>query len=319
MKKPLSIYVHIPFCEKKCPYCDFLSRTDASDADKAAYIDGLCAEITAARAPSHIIQTIYFGGGTPSYIDAAHIARVLAAIRGAFDVSRDAEISIECNPNSVTREKLLSYRKSGVNRISIGIQSFSNKTLKTLERVHNAKQARTAIKASCEIFDNVSIDLIHSIRSRKPKLPRKYLKLVTHVSVYGLTMDDEPQVSDKKSIREQTKIERILAKNGLLKYEVSNFARAGAQSRHNLVYWRCGEWLGFGEGAKSHFQKPWTDDDRIMLGLRLVEGIDLKLLDGKKREVARLIAGGFFESTDGNVFCTQRGFFVLNQILARLL
>ena len=250
--KPLSIYVHVPFCEKKCPYCDFHSREISTTLDGEGeiltYVENLCKEINASQKKCHeySVQTIYFGGGTPSVIDGRHIEKILNTIRENFAVADGAEISIECNPNSVTREKLEIYRGCGINRVSIGVQSFSNRALKILGRLHNVKQAKSAIKISCEYFENVGIDLMHSIpgaRFKFSRANRQILKKVRHISAYCLTSARFKAVNDRISIREQSRIERILAKNSLAKYEVSNFARPGWECAHNLVYWTCGEWL----------------------------------------------------------------------------
>jgi len=322
--KPLSIYVHIPFCERKCPYCDFLSREGGEHEE---YVNQLCNEMKTPDALRHplynrgnyIVKTIYFGGGTPSLVDAGLIAKILKTIRTEFDVVPDAEISIECNPNSITREKLETYRDIGINRISIGVQSFCDKTLKVLGRVHNVKQAKDAIKLAGEYFDNVSIDLIHSVPDCKLKISRKHLTIVKHVSAYCLTSDKYMPVSDEVSIKEQQSIEKCLAKRGLEKYEVSNFARPGYECKHNIVYWTCGEWLGFGESAQSHFNEEWSDSDRIMLGLRMVRGVPRELLEGKWKAVEQLAAQGLLRVDNGMVACTSSGFLVFNSFLCKLL
>ncbi|MDR0462069.1 MAG: radical SAM family heme chaperone HemW [Christensenellaceae bacterium] len=316
--KPLSIYIHIPFCERRCPYCDFESSV-GGDVD--AYILSLINDVKkgSIQAKNYTAKTIYFGGGTPSFIDATHIGAILATIRQNFNVAHDAEISIECNPNSLTEEKLKSYKKYGVNRISIGVQSFHNKTLGILGRVHNVSCAKTAIKLATKHFDNVSIDLIHSIPRGKLVLPSRYLKVVKHISAYCLTSDKYATFDDGKSIKQQKRIECKLEKYGIAKYEVSNFARSGFECKHNLAYWECGEWLGFGRGAKSHFNEPWTDADRIMLGLRLAKGIPAKLLSAKTSVVKNLIDMGFLEAHVDNIRCTWKGFLLLNQVLEKLI
>ena len=306
------IYIHIPFCKKKCPYCDFFSQIDG---DVEEYVKKLCFIIKKSEKVS--VGTIYFGGGTPSLIDSEYISNILQSIRETFAVNADAEITIECNPNSLTREKLETYKKIGINRISIGVQSFKDKTLKILGRIHNVKQAKDAIKLAAKYFDNVSIDLIHSVPNCKVKLLGKYLNMVQHVSAYCLTSDKFPSVKDKISIKEQTKIEKKLNKYHFEKYEVSNFAKSGYRCRHNMTYWTCGRWLGFGVSAEGNPEK-WTDSDRIMLGLRLTDGIEEKLLENKKNQVDELVKLGLLQIKDDRISATRRGFFVLNQIIIKL-
>ena len=316
--KPLSIYLHIPFCEKRCPYCDFHSSVGG---DIGKYIERICEDIKNPRRfatpPLQKVNTIYIGGGTPSLLSELQVEELFKTLRANFNVDKDAEISIECNPCSLTESKLQAYRRVGINRVSIGVQSFCDKGLKVLGRLHDVKKAKTAIKLACKYFDNVSIDLMHSVPGVKPKLPRKYLKMVQHVSAYCLTSDKYPQIDDKQSIKQQTKIERVLKKCGLEKYEVSNFAKKGYECRHNLVYWECGEWLGIGEGAESHLGE-WQTADKVMLGLRLVRGVPVEWLCDKQGIVDDFVERGLLQIQDGRVSCTAGGFLVLNQILIEL-
>jgi oxygen-independent coproporphyrinogen-3 oxidase len=325
--EPTSIYVHIPFCEKRCPYCDFHSAAETDPAAHQAFVERLCAEIAAGKTADNedfktplSVSTIYLGGGTPSLLDSALIVKILGAIREKFKVNPNSEVTIECNPNSLSIEKLETYKYAGINRISIGVQSFSGATLRTLGRIHSVRQAVSAVRLAARHFDNVSIDLIHSVPGRRLKLPpRRILKLVQHVSAYGLTSDKFAEVPDERSIHEQHRIERRLFRAGIYKYEVSNYARPGRQCRHNLVYWRCGRWLGFGEGAKSHFNEPWTNNDRIMLGLRLAEGLPESMFEKKKADLCRLVSAGLVKIESGRVVCTARGFLLLNQVILALI
>ena len=322
--RAVSIYVHIPFCARRCPYCDFHSCV-AGEPDIGREIGATVEAIRAEARRDVRVETIYIGGGTPSFVASHYIADILRAIRESFDVAEGAEVSIEVNPNSIDEEKLRAYKEAGVNRVSIGVQSFSNRGLRVLGRLHNVAEAKRAIRLAVGVFDNVSIDLIHSVPGVRVVLPRRYLKKVQHVSAYSLTLHEGSErgglwarVDEGWSIREQGRIERALRRCGIYKYEVSNFARPGFECRHNLVYWRCGEWLGFGTGAVGHFDEPWTDDDRVMLGLRLVEGVARGLLNGRERELAELEGLGLIEVTDERVRCTEKGFLLLNQVILRL-
>ncbi|MCL2228465.1 MAG: radical SAM family heme chaperone HemW [Firmicutes bacterium] len=315
--KPLSIYVHIPFCQNRCPYCDFESSVGG---DVGEYTDSLCAEIAACKhdTSKHTVETIYFGGGTPSFIPHRFIGRILFAINSRFNISDNPEITIECNPCSLTEEKLVAYKNFGINRVSIGVQSFSPRTLKILGRKHSVSTAKRAIKLARKHIENVSIDLIHSVPGGKLVLPKRYLRMLEHVSAYALTSDNFPPYDEDKSVFEQNRVVKVLEQCGHKRYEVSNYAQQKFQSKHNLCYWTCGEWLGFGRGAKSHFGEKWSDADRVMLGLRLTDGVDEKLLSGRKKIVDDFVAQGLMIRHGKNIACTDRGMMVLNRILVLL-
>ena len=326
------MYVHIPFCERKCPYCDFYSNAGSDEAAREKYVVDLVSVIAARRAPSWearpwqstLVKSIYFGGGTPSILTGEQITRIMVALRDNFNISPDAEITIECNPNSLDEAKLLAYKSAGINRISIGVQSFSNKTLRVLGRIHDARAARHAVTLAARHFDNVSIDLMHSVPGGgRIVLPRSILKKCAHVSAYALTSDKFEKVPDERSIKEQRLIERILARRGMYKYEVSNFARPGRECRHNLVYWTGGRWLGLGDGAVSRLE-PFTRDELIMLGLRLTRGIDVALVAGKQKEISELTGLGLLKTFKGaagedRVACTDKGLLLLNQVILKLI
>jgi oxygen-independent coproporphyrinogen-3 oxidase len=320
-KKPLSIYIHVPFCESRCPYCDFKSSAGADEKIPDYYEKVMRNVITkAAKCKNYAVETIYFGGGTPSYINADYICGILDCIRANFVVAGDVEISIECNPNSLTAEKAERYKAAGVNRISIGVQSFSNDTLETLGRKHTAEMATGAIKTAKKYFDNISVDIMYNVAGHAVEIDPAVLKLVTHVSAYALTSDRVQMAGENTSADEQIQIEKTLGECGFLKYEVSNFARAGFKCRHNLVYWRCGEWLGFGAGGKSHFGAKWSRADRIMLGMRLAEGVPMDIIGADKASIiAELVDLALLEIENGRLKCTDRGFLLLNQILLKII
>jgi len=311
MAKPLSVYIHIPFCEKKCDYCDFYSVIASDSEAISSYVDKLCDEITSSPvAHRKDIETIYIGGGTPSLLNEEQLEKIFAVLSKC-----DGEIAIEVNPNSVNLKKLTHYKRLGINRVSIGVQSFDDETLRELGRLHDSQQAIDCIMMAEQIFDDVSIDLIYGVNEKPIVIPDVVLPLVKHVSAYSLIiekgtkfearaeLDEEVVISQQKQIQEQLK--------GFERYEVSNFARSGFESKHNMNYWRCGEWIGFGEGAKS--SHDFDETDRIMMGLRTTEGI---ALDNPR--VDELIKKGLLQRKGERVSCTDKGFLVLNQIILSL-
>lgn len=325
MIKPLSIYIHLPFCEQRCGYCDFVSCCDVALIDQ--YLDQLLAEIKAFDFSSYIVKTIYVGGGTPSLLTPSQVRKLFAALpkcRG--------EITLEANPNSLTAAKLAAYRAVGINRLSIGVQSFNDRTLRDLGRLHDVKQAVTAIKLAKQYFENISIDLIKDIPGHALLLPpASVLDMVKHISIYSLTKDDQPVMETD---------EDVLLPLAFRHYEVSNYARPGYESQHNLVYWTGGEYIGFGSGAHSllnntrfcnsnniigYHRNPATPrtaemvrHEKIMLGLRLSTGFDRSLLIDKDSEVAMLQEHGLIRLVGEKIVATKRGLKILNQIWLRL-
>jgi len=318
LKKPLSIYVHVPFCEKRCPYCDFHSYENGG---QEFYFFQTAKDIIekSAELKDYCIQSIYFGGGTPSFLDEKYLCGILSTIYEVCFVDPYAEITIECNPNSFTEEKAVLYSHYGINRVSIGVQSFCDETLKILGRQHSAQQAKDAIKLACEFFDNVSIDLMYGIPSGKIILPEEYLSIIQHVSAYCLESDKFEKVSDEQCLKEQKQIQKCLANHFIERYEVSNYAMLGFDCIHNMNYWECGEWIGFGEGAKSHFEEEWDIEDKVMMGLRLMQGIHISLVQDKIDVVNELVLGGFLEINNYRVSCTDKGFDVLSAVTVKLI
>ncbi len=325
MKKPLSVYVHIPFCEKRCGYCDFVSCTAVQNIDQ--YLQKLCAEIRAFDFSNYTVKTIYLGGGTPSLLSPAQLQTVFACLPTC-----DGEVTIECNPNSLTHEKCQAYRQLGINRLSLGVQSFDDQTLRALGRIHDVKQAVTAIKLAHEYFDNLSIDLIKDIpHYRFVTPPVEVLALIQHISIYSLTKDDHCVLDTDEPVN---------LPSDFVRYEVSNYARIGYESKHNMVYWTGGEYIGFGAGAHSlinnqrfcnsdeilsyHSEPSITrtpediHDEQIMLGLRLSKGVSRDLLQGKENEIKLLAEHGLVTVTPTAVIATQTGLQVLNQLWLRL-
>ncbi len=292
--RQLGIYIHIPFCVRKCDYCDFLSGP-ADDRVKAAYIEALKCEIAHTaeivkkgsyqikvnqkednqakdyQAENCQVETIFFGGGTPTAVNAVYIAQLLGEIRKYFDVAPSAEITIECNPGTLTREKADIYRSAGINRISFGLQSADDKLLKLIGRIHTWEDFKRSMEtARAAGFDNINVDImsalpgqtlsgyvngLESVLSYEPK----------HISAYSLILEEGTPLGDNPSNyppvpSEDTEREmyyetlRILEKYGYHRYEISNYAKPGFECRHNLSYWDRRDYLGFGVGAASLFE-----------------------------------------------------------------
>jgi oxygen-independent coproporphyrinogen-3 oxidase len=261
----LGLYIHLPFCRVHCAYCPFVVSTDLTMQE--AYIDALVSEITS-RAGGEEVDTIFFGGGTPSRTEPQLLERVAAAIRAGFKIQPDAEFSIEANPEDVTSESIARWRSYGVNRLSIGVQSFNDPELQAIGRIHGAQGARAAIRDAINSGVRTSIDLILGLPGQTPESFRASLEEaigsgVGHLSVYMLDLDEDTalkrrvesgvvQLPDEEAVA-SLYIEMVDALNraGFAQYEISNFARCGEESRHNLRYWRRRHYHGFGVGAHS--------------------------------------------------------------------
>lgn len=270
-KTPLGIYVHVPFCRSKCQYCDFYSVTDKHDKLIDGYLDAVISHIkeTGALAPAYKVDTVYFGGGTPSFFGADGIATILTAIRRNFDVDNNAEITLEANPDSVSDPLLRRLRAEGFNRISLGVQSDDDEMLKKLGRPHTYDQAVQAFQRIRKAgFRNISIDLMYglpgqTLRGWKQTLDHVLELLPEHISCYGLKVEPGTPLYDVKDIvnlpDDDLQADMYLAaadiirERGYRQYEISNFARKGLYSRHNMKYWTGGEYLGFGPSASSDF------------------------------------------------------------------
>ena len=234
--KPLSVYIHIPFCEKRCGYCDFVSCTHTENIDQ--YLTRLCAEMRNFNFDNYKIKTIYIGGGTPSLLTPEQLKKIITCLPICH-----GEITLEANPNSITRAKCEAYRDLGINRLSLGVQSFDLDALRDLGRLHDVKQAVAAIELAHEYFDNLSIDLIKDIPGHVFVEPPAFvLDMIQHISIYSLTKDDQCVLDTDEPVNLPGTFER---------YEVSNYARKGYESQHNMVYWTGGEYIGFGAGAHS--------------------------------------------------------------------
>lgn len=266
--KKLAIYIHIPFCVRKCLYCDFLSAP-ASDETREQYVQALCREIREERKSyvNYKIETIFLGGGTPSLLSGEQLDRILGTVFDAYQVADDCEISMEVNPGTVTKEKLKAYKRAGVNRLSIGMQSAVEEELQSLGRIHSSEDAfdtyNLAVKTG---FNNINIDLMSAIPGQTIESWKESLKRIldlepapAHVSAYSLIIEEgtsffenTPALPDEDTEREMYKITNdILSRAGYVRYEISNYAKPGYACRHNCTYWERGSYVGFGIGAAS--------------------------------------------------------------------
>ena len=273
MTQPLGIYIHIPFCRSKCAYCDFYSLPcqERNEDLMQRYLKALCAHIKecGALAPKYKVDTIYFGGGTPSFFGSAGLSTILAAIRRSFDVDSKAEITFEANPDSITDKLLLRLRGEGFNRVSLGVQCDDDAILQTIGRPHTYEQAKEAVeKIRRAGFTNVSVDLIYGLPGQTLAGWKQTVEHVMelhpeHISCYGLKLEEGtplytnqhryhlPEDDDQADM--YLAAVDILTSNGFRQYEISNFARKGLYSRHNMKYWMGSEYLGFGPSASSDF------------------------------------------------------------------
>jgi putative coproporphyrinogen dehydrogenase len=273
MRKQLELYVHIPFCEKKCLYCDFLSFSAEEDLHKA-YVDKLIEEIRvqASNYSQYQISSIFIGGGTPTVIKAVYISNIMSAIYEAFIVESQAEITIECNPGTVDIDKLLVYKQSGINRISVGLQSTVDKELQHLGRIHTYADFLNSYEKIRESgYKNVNIDLMsalpwQTLDSWKSTLKKVIMLKPEHISAYSLIIEEGTEFSkiygspEGRKFLPTEEVERamyhstidILKNYGYERYEISNYAKPGYESKHNIGYWTGEEYLGFGIGASSY-------------------------------------------------------------------
>ncbi|MBA5605569.1 oxygen-independent coproporphyrinogen III oxidase-like protein [Duganella sp. FT3S] len=269
---PLSLYVHFPWCVRKCPYCDFNSHeAKGGDFPEQEYLDALRADLEMALPLiwGRKIYTVFIGGGTPSLLSAAGLDRLLSDLRTLLPLDGDAEITMEANPGTFEAEKFRSYRASGINRLSIGIQSFDAGHLKALGRIHDGDEARRAVEIAQANFDNFNLDLMYALPSQTLAQARLDVETAMsfkppHLSLYHLTMEPNTVFAkypptlpdDDASADMQDMIAELTAANGYGQYEVSAYAQPGRQARHNLNYWEFGDYLGIGAGAHSKLSFP---------------------------------------------------------------
>lgn len=262
---PLALYIHLPWCERKCPYCDFNSYSIQGDAPFASYVDRLLQdlELEVEATAGRELQSIFIGGGTPSLCPAPLIARLLDGVRERTALASSVEITLEANPGSAELARFAGYRAAGVNRLSIGVQSFNDASLSALGRVHDSRSARAAAAAARRVgFDSFNLDLMHGLPGQTPRQAMSDLEAALecepqHLSWYQLTLEPNtvfgrrpPRLPAEDALAEiQEQGERLLGAAGYERYEVSAWARPGQQCRHNLNYWHFGDYLGIGAGA----------------------------------------------------------------------
>ena len=374
----LGLYIHIPFCKSKCRYCDFCSFHAPKPHRIEAYLDALCREIEAYGQKEHpyhtdaahrTVDTVYFGGGTPTLLSPSDLARVMEAIRRVFRIANDAEITAECNPATADLTYFQSLRAIGFNRLSIGAQSMQSGELKRLGRLHTADDVKKTVADAREAgFDNVSLDLMFGIpeqteESLADTLAAALFLSPDHLSVYGLQIEegtyfarhrDELPLPDEETERAMyMRTIDTLSAHGLYPYEISNFARRGRESRHNLRYWRRQDYIGLGLAAHScmgdlrfantevldrYLEGDYRETEervsphdilaeRVMLGMRLTEGVDFSTLARKHGNEARRYRDalaayakyGLVTEDENRIAFTKEGAYVSNAILADVL
>lgn len=315
--KNLSIYIHIPFCVKKCHYCDFLSAPSTEEI-RQKYVERLCQEL---RDRSRLckkkeVDSIFFGGGTPSLLSEGEIQKIMETVRAEFTILPNAEITVEVNPGTITKEKLLTYQKLGINRLSVGLQSAENKELKNLGRIHTWESFLESFQLIRQMgFHNVNLDLMSALPGQTCASYEKTLKKILqlkpeHISAYsliveegtlfyqwygsgGLRQKELPSEEEERKMYQQT--EEILKEHGYYRYEISNYALPGYECKHNIGYWKRKEYLGVGLGAASLLEiqeKEVTKEGRNCRMQRISNGTSLekylKENEGWEREITEL-------------------------------
>ncbi len=372
--KPLGLYLHIPFCKSKCGYCDFYSIPRPDAEAMQAYVDRLCEDLqaNAHAAREYTVDTVYLGGGTPTLLPSASLARILETVQRFYRVDRNAEITAECNPATADREKLCEMRRAGYTRLSIGVQSAVEGELRALGRKHSWRDVQLLWEAATTAgFSNLSVDLMLGIPHQTMNSLQQTMDAVLslspkHLSAYtlsiepntpfgrvgegGLDLPDEDGTTDLYLLLLET-----AERHGLHQYEISNFAEDGYESRHNLKYWNCEEYLGLGPAAHSDFggvrwgnkravseyleKRPIREgearisqeerlEEYVMLRMRLCQGLDMDILAARFGEAARerfetglsrYCEGGFVKRKGESLAFTPKGMLVSNSILSELL
>ncbi|MFV0408454.1 MAG: radical SAM family heme chaperone HemW [Paracoccus sp. (in: a-proteobacteria)] len=368
------LYVHWPFCASKCPYCDFNSHV-AGSIDQAGWAEAYRAEIArvGALTRGRVLSSIFFGGGTPSLMAPETVAAVIETAREVWIFANDIEISMEANPGSVEAGRFRGYAEAGVNRLSLGVQALNDADLRRLGRMHSVAEARAAFDLARASFDRVSFDLIYARQDQSRNAWRRELAealsmAVDHLSLYQLTIEDGTVFGARNALGQlrglpgddlaadmYLETQDILSSSGMPAYEISNHAAPGRESRHNLIYWRQGDWAGIGPGAHGRLgigglrianagetlpakwlelvrnhgngdieNEPLAPGDiateYLLMSLRLSEGLDLERYRGKggtfdEARLKRLIGDGLLQLDQGRLRASAAGRPVLNYIL----
>lgn len=292
----MQIYIHIPFCRAKCKYCAFNSIVADSELIER-YVDALCTEINSS-AQNQNITTVYFGGGTPSILTIEQLSKIFDALHRGYNLSHCIEFTLEANPGTVDKFYINGLRKLGINRLSLGVQSFDDDLLHTLGRIHNSQEAIATVKMAVSIFDNVSIDLMYDLPNQTAKILQNTLDIATnlnvqHISIYGLEVESETEFgrlhssgrlslpNDDESGKMYELITEELPECGFKRYEISNFAIEGFESRHNLGYWSDVKYLGFGAGSHSY----------LNISSKYPFGVRLSNIQNVKKYIDRIKSG----------------------------
>ena len=365
------LYVHIPFCIKKCNYCDFCSFSGLSVDEKNAYINALCDEIASYKGQGITIDTIFFGGGTPTLLTVCDMKKITDSIKETFIIDDNLEFTMEANPGTTNYEKLYGFVKSGVNRFSIGLQTIHEKELKKLGRIHTYDDFLKTYNDLRKLgIDNINVDLMYGIPHQTKDSFMQTLRSVCeispeHLSVYGLILEEGTpffdSVTDLSLPPEDAECDmydlacQILKEYGYEHYEISNYAKPGYESSHNIKYWTCSEFIGVGVSAYSYLDgkrfgntkdlskyisklgiSEYTDMvdfqaekyEYCMLALRLKKGISLSeyhrlfaedFLVGREDVLSRLSVAGYVSKESDRISLTEKGFYVSNYIITELL
>ena len=370
----LSLYVHVPFCKKKCDYCDFVSYAGRESAIDD-YLEALSVESAKVSADlqRHEVATVFIGGGTPTLLEPDRIEKAFKTLRSNFDFQSGAEITVEANPGTITRDKLKALRENGVNRISLGVQSLDDEMLKKLGRIHRSFEVISSVEMIREAgFRNLGLDLIFAIPGQSQKDWIRTLEGAVklkpeHISTYNLQIEEgtpfhtemtegalRPQSEEAELDMYRTAISK-LKEAGYSHYEISNFAKPGMESRHNIVYWKMGDYIGLGCGAHSYLNgtrienssdlssyikdpvgskhehrntKKENMQEFVFLGLRMMDGFDLEEFTGRfgisfreiyRRELEDLQNDGLLKVAGKKVRLTEKGLYIANEVFKAFL
>ena len=340
-----SIYVHVPFCLNKCPYCAFESGDRFSDDELNFEYERIKIDMLYASKLRPKAETVYFGGGTPPVIGISRLTGLIRYAYETFEIPEGAEVTCEVNPKTVNRDFLTQMKEAGFNRLSIGVQSLNEDMLKTLGRIHSAEDAVKCVSDGRKAgFDNISCDLMFALPNQTVQMVeadvRRMLELQPdHKSLYPLSIEHGTMFYARKVQKPDENTEyamyklicRMLKEAGYIHYEVSNYCLPGKESRHNINYWRGGEYIGCGRGSHSYaagyrfnytgYMEQITEEEaeseRIMLGLRLAEGIPMEA--EKVKRVRKYIDHGYAEYKNGILSLTEDGFWISNAIIGEVL